>query len=181
LKTLFWKYNDESIFSSIAKTFKYLLSDDKYSLRNDALTTSTEIIRNMISKLKSTVKQLTTEEKENENEKEKLSLEIALLRIKCFLQEIDITSEGIYQDISPLIESRVNNEDISDQSIKILLEISVCDLLWKLMKIDFEKTSEEDFKALRIQKRNLFNHLFSLLDDKIVCFQSFNYIMEVIY
>ena len=58
MKEIFWKQTDESVFYHVAKSLGSFLKDDKFVLRSEVETFYNEMIREMITRFKNTVKSI---------------------------------------------------------------------------------------------------------------------------
>jgi hypothetical protein len=155
MKEIFWKQTDESVFFQIAKTMKSFLQDEKFVLRSEVETFYNEMVREMVTRFKKTVKSI-QEYEDIDEEDEKYSLLLNLQRLKNFNASLNFENEDIFKDLMTLLDAKKNEEDIDNESIKNVILLSLSSYTWNI-------TNLKDLKQFVIRRRTLVDHLIAFL------------------
>jgi len=161
LRDIFWKYSEPVVLRHIAQAFDYLIKQD-YTLRSQAKIAFDEIIREMINKLQEAVSSL---ENEDMGAKEKnFAVLVSLQRIKEFTLVMDVDLEGLHDELSNILDSKVNGGDIDDHSAQIILTILWQKLIWRRISLESQtEITSDDITDLKERRDKLVSQIIQIL------------------
>ncbi|KAH7366553.1 hypothetical protein KP509_18G084600 [Ceratopteris richardii] len=164
LKEAFFKHGEESVLKACVKALAFCAGESQAELQDSAQHTMKLMEDELVLKLRSAINQAGVVDDD-------YSLTVNLRRLHQLQLNKPLTNEGVFTDLSGLLE---NFNNLEDEVVQLTLLNIFLHVIWCLKSIDFDNPDESGMSSLISKRDILIKHLESFGESIIESYKQGN-------